>query len=103
MKRDGQQLDLIWVHLNMTGMNISQLRTQVRSKMQGDARTAACEPSINLKSDGSQSLVKVAAQAQWVSTLPAAIQNAVLAIFSESNFLQAYALVHSAAWSSEGT
>jgi len=91
-------IDMIWMHLGMTGVNVNALKGLISAALQGNSRTAHCQPSVNLKADGSEALCKVPATQSWTLTLPPPIPGNIIATFTDATHGEALTLVRAASW-----
>ncbi len=92
--RSGQNIDLIWVHVNALHSKIAQLMDAARLQHEGQGDFTL---SVNMKADGSEALVKVAGVlTDWIAGKPWA--GPVLRVFTETDHDQAVALATDPAW-----
>jgi L-lactate utilization protein LutB len=91
-------IDMIWVHMSMSGVNLASLKGLITSALQGNNRTAHCQPSVNVKADGTEALCKVPATPSWVNTLPPPMAGNVITTYTDATFGQAFTLVHAPGW-----
>jgi hypothetical protein len=98
-KRDDIQLDLIWVHVDMTHRRAEDFLAAAEAQI--EQVIPGAELSVNRNIAGTEALVKVTGTTDFVTSLPGLVQNAVIRTFTEADHAEALAMVTTVEWQGE--
>ncbi len=90
---DGAPFSLVWLHLDMTHAVAPTVVEAAKVKHEGEGDFKL---SVNVKEDGTQALVKVVAEQDWVVVSPI-----ILRVFTETDHSEALAMVRDPLWKPE--
>jgi len=105
--RDGDPLNIVYVHVDLSGLTDTQLRgvrDEVRDEIRKHPRLASVETGVNRKADGSEAVVKIAFDERldakaWVEARGWASR--ILRVFRESEAATVRKLVRAPGWAPE--
>ena len=98
MKRQREEIEFIWVHMNIVGLNLRLVRDRVTEEIQKFANLRNTSPSANINFDRTEALVKVPAGIGWKDLLPDAIKARVIHVYREGEGSALRALVKNTIW-----